>query len=127
MFGLALLFVFVFLLSPCLGSGGVGKGAGLCAYRDLFVGCARVGLCRFFSSSCCRGLSAASACDSSRIFLLIFLFLLKFMLKVTIDIYPFLDGDIPRATFYGVYIYHSLFDLLECLVMSLTLTLEINF
>ena len=36
---------------------------------------------------------------------------------------PFLDGDIPRATSYGV-LYHGL---LECLVMSLTLTLEIKF
>ena len=31
--------------------------------------------------------------------------------------FPFLDGDIPQ----------SLFDLLVCLVMSLTLTLEIKF
>ena len=38
--------------------------------------------------------------------------------------FPFLDGDIPRAISYGVY---SLFGLLECLVMSLTLTLEIRF
>ena len=40
--------------------------------------------------------------------------------------FPFLDGDIPRATSY-VFIYHSLFGFLECLVMSLTLTPEIIF
>ena len=40
--------------------------------------------------------------------------------------FPFLDGDIPRATYYGVYI-SGLFGLLECLVISLTLTLEIKF
>ena len=42
--------------------------------------------------------------------------------------FPFLDVDIPRATSYGVYIsYHSLFGLLECLVILLTLRLEIKF
>ena len=30
--------------------------------------------------------------------------------------FPFLDGDVPRTTSYGVYIF-NLFDLLECLVM----------
>ena len=42
--------------------------------------------------------------------------------------FPFLDGDIPRATSYEVYISQliRLFGLLEYLVMSLTLTLEIN-
>ena len=39
--------------------------------------------------------------------------------------FPFLDGDIPRATSYKVgFIYHSLFGLLECLVMSLTLEIK---
>ena len=43
--------------------------------------------------------------------------------------FPFLDGDIPRATSNGVYIsqLHSLFGLLECLVLSLLLTIEIKF
>ena len=36
--------------------------------------------------------------------------------------FRFLDGDVPRATSYL-----SLFGLLECLVMSLTLTIEIKF
>ena len=35
--------------------------------------------------------------------------------------FPFVEGDIPLATSY------SLFGLLECLIMSLTLTLEIKF
>ena len=39
--------------------------------------------------------------------------------------FPFLDGA-PRATYYGI-ICHSLFGLLGCLVISLTLTLESNF
>ena len=34
-----------------------------------------------------------------------------------IENFPFLDGDVPRSTSYGVYIY--LFGLLECLVMWL--------
>ena len=41
--------------------------------------------------------------------------------------FPFLDGDVPRSTSYGVYIFLNLFFLLECLVMSLTLILGINF
>ena len=40
-------------------------------------------------------------------------------------IFPFLDGDIPLHL--TGFIYHSLFRLQECLVMSLTLTLEIKF
>ena len=39
--------------------------------------------------------------------------------------FPFLDEDVPRAMSYGVYIC-QLFWLLECLVTSLTLTLEIK-
>ena len=39
--------------------------------------------------------------------------------------FPFLDGDIPSSTSYGVYISHS-FVLLEHLAMLLTSTLEIN-
>ena len=39
----------------------------------LFVSYAHVNLCHFFSSSLCRGLSAASACGSSLTFLLTFL------------------------------------------------------
>ena len=37
--------------------------------------------------------------------------------------FPFLDRDIPLTEF----VYHSLFGLLECLVMSTTLTLEMKF
>ena len=33
--------------------------------------------------------------------------------------FPFLDGDVPRSTSYGVYIFFNLFGLLECLVMWL--------
>ena len=62
MFGLALLFVCVFLLSfwsPCLaGEGGWRWSLCLC----LFVGCTRVDLCRFFSSSWGRGLAVWSPC-----------------------------------------------------------------
>ena len=39
----------------------------------LFVSYAHVNLCHFFSSSCCRGLAAASACGSSWIFPFTFL------------------------------------------------------
>ena len=38
----------------------------------LFVSYAHVNMCHFFSSSWCRGLAAASACDSSWTLLLIF-------------------------------------------------------
>ena len=38
----------------------------------LFVNYAHVNLCHFFSSSCCRGLAAASACVSSWTFLFTF-------------------------------------------------------
>ena len=58
----------------------------------LLVSYAHVNLCNFFSSSLCQGLAATSACGSSGLFCL-----------------PF-------------FIYYSLFGLLECLVMSLTLT-----
>ena len=43
--------------------------------------------------------------------------------------FPFLDGDVPRSTSYGVYIsslYLSSFGLLEHLAMLLTSTLAIN-
>ena len=40
----------------------------------LFVSYAHVNLCHFFSSSWCRGLAAASACDSSGSFLFTFLY-----------------------------------------------------
>ena len=39
---------------------------------------------------------------------------------------PFLDGDVPRSTSYGVYI-SNLFVLLECPVMSMTLIHGIKF
>ena len=41
--------------------------------------------------------------------------------------FPFLDGVIPRGLHLTGFIYHRLFGLLECLVMSLILTLEIEF
>ena len=40
--------------------------------------------------------------------------------------FPFLDGDVPRSTSYGVYI-SQLFVFLEHLAMLLTSTLAINF
>ena len=40
--------------------------------------------------------------------------------------FPFLDGDVPCSTSYGVYIF-NLFVLLECPVMSMTLILVIKF
>ena len=40
--------------------------------------------------------------------------------------FPFLDGDVPRSASYGVYIL-NLFDLLEFLVMLMTLILVIRF
>ena len=41
--------------------------------------------------------------------------------------FPFLDGDVPRSASYGVYISQLIFDLLEFLVMSMTLILVIRF
>ena len=66
MFGLALLFVYVFScpfsnLITLLGE----EGAGLCAYRASVCLPAHVNLCHFFSSSWCQGLAMASACGSS--------------------------------------------------------------
>ena len=40
--------------------------------------------------------------------------------------FPFLDGDVPRSASYGV-IFPNLFDLLEFLVMLMTLILVIRF
>ena len=50
------------------------EGAGLCAYRDVFVSYAHVNLCHCFSSSWCQGLAATSACGSSWTFLFILLY-----------------------------------------------------
>ena len=41
--------------------------------------------------------------------------------------FPFLDGDVPRSTSYGVYISLNSFVLLEHLAMLLTSTLAINY
>ena len=41
--------------------------------------------------------------------------------------FPFLDGDVPRSTSYGDYIFLNLFDLLECPVLLMTLILVIKF
>ena len=68
MFGLALLFVYVFLLSPCLGK----RELVLVLIVHLFVSYAHVYLCHFFSSSWCRGLAAASACGLPGLFCLPF-------------------------------------------------------
>ena len=60
----------------------------------------------------------------------IVLFLLKFDDKrddFDFVNFHFLDGYIPRATYYGVYLFLSSFGSLECLAMLLTLTLEIKF
>ena len=40
--------------------------------------------------------------------------------------FPFLDGDVPRSTSYGIYI-SQLIRLLECPVMYMTLILGIKF
>ena len=40
---------------------------------------------------------------------------------------PFLDGDVPRTPSYGVYIFLSLFLLLECVLMLMTSTTETYF
>ena len=40
--------------------------------------------------------------------------------------FPFLDGDVPRRPSYGVYISLSSYDLLEYVVMLMTLILVIN-
>ena len=71
MFGLALLFVYVFfcpfsILVTLIRE----EGAGLCVYRAFSY--AHGNLCHFFSSSWCRGLAAASACGASWTFLLPF-------------------------------------------------------
>ena len=41
--------------------------------------------------------------------------------------FPFLDGDVPRSASYGVFIFLNLFDLLEFLLMLMTLILVIRF
>ena len=38
--------------------------------------------------------------------------------------FPFLNGDVPRSPSYGVYIFLSLFVLLECTLMLMTSTTE---
>ena len=74
MFGLALLFVCVFLLSfEHLGHLAGEEGLVFVLTVDLFVSYAHVNLCHFFSSSWCQGLAATSACGSSWTFLFTFL------------------------------------------------------
>ena len=73
MFGLALLFVYVFLLSflyfdHCLAK----RELVFVLIVHLFVSYAHVNLCRFFSSSWCQGLAATSACGYSWTFLFTF-------------------------------------------------------
>ena len=76
MFGLALLFVCVFLLSglafwsPCLGK----RELVFVLIVHLFVSYADVNLCHFFSSSGCQGLAATSAYGSSWTFLSDYIF-----------------------------------------------------
>ena len=41
--------------------------------------------------------------------------------------FPFLDGDVPRSPSYGIYIFLSLFVLLECVLMLMTSTTETYF
>ena len=41
--------------------------------------------------------------------------------------FPFLDGDVPRSTSFGVYISQLIRFALECLVMLMTLMLVIKF
>ena len=97
MFGLALLFVYVFfcpfsILITLLEE----EGAGLCAYRAFFVSCAHVNLCHFFSSSWCRWLAAASACGSSWTYLFTFL-------STRCCIPSFIDLLAPKEIFEGFY------------------------
>ena len=74
MFGLALLFVYVFSVflafrTPCLGK----RELVFVLIVHLFVSYAHVNLCHFFSSSWCRGLAAASAMALPGLFYLPFL------------------------------------------------------
>ena len=41
--------------------------------------------------------------------------------------FPFLDGDVPCSTSYGVYFFSTYSFLLECPVLSMTLMLGIKF
>ena len=54
--------------SPCLGN----KELVFVLIVHLYVNCAHVNLCHFFSSSWCQGLAATSACGSSWTFLFTF-------------------------------------------------------
>ena len=71
MFGLALLFVYMFFLSfLAFWSPYLGKRELVFVFIvHLFVSYAHVNLCHFFSSSWCQGLAATSACGSSLTFL----------------------------------------------------------
>ena len=88
MFGLALLFVYVFLLSfkhfdhVALGGGGKRELA-FVLIVPLFVSYAHVNQCHFFSSYWCQGLAATSACGSSWTFLFTFLYRKKSMPTLT--------------------------------------------
>ena len=73
MFGLALLFVCVFLL--CFWHFdhlALGRESWSLWLSCICVGCARVGLYRFFSFSWCQWLGASSACGSSWTFVFTF-------------------------------------------------------
>ena len=72
MFGLALLFVYVFLLFSILITLLWEEVLVCVLIVHLFVSYAHVNLCHFFSSSWCRGLAATSACGSSLTFLFTF-------------------------------------------------------
>ena len=41
--------------------------------------------------------------------------------------FSFQDGDVPRSPSYGVYIFLSLFVLLECVLMLMSITTETYF
>ena len=69
MFGLALIFVYVFYFDHLAW----GRGSWSLYSLHLFVSYAHVNLCHFFSSSWCQGLAATSACGSSWTFLFTFL------------------------------------------------------
>ena len=84
MFGLALLFVYVFLLSfQHFDHLAWGRGSWSLCLSCICLLAMRVGLCRFFSSSWCRGLAAASACGASWTFL--FTFFHTICLKIEIN------------------------------------------
>ena len=90
MFGLALLFVCVFLLSFSILITLLGmRELVFVLIVHLFVSYAHVNLCHFFSSSWCQGLAATSACGSSWTFLFTSWFHVFWVSLIILLYYPF--------------------------------------